>query len=272
MGWPSCFAVDSPAVFAALSVGLLCYAALSGFLRRLGFGAARAVAAFFLDGCSGVAQSELGRVTVASWGCFQSFPRGVAALLAALEMLVGAVAVSSSSSSQYEWVELESDHEPEPPCTMVDTQGTGVFDIPAEARMRGLTSELMHFVFEHGVSEGLRLAECKRGQVRARDRLNENVFDLPAVARRRGWDEHELMHMVFEFGEDEGMRRMEELMLEDGFSSVVFQGGVMQEPRVCLALDELLLVSEVRQASVTPEPAKSVQILFRGQHGFGVDG
>ena len=47
MGWPSCFAVVSPAVFAALSGDLLCYAALSGFLRRLGFGAARAVAAFF---------------------------------------------------------------------------------------------------------------------------------------------------------------------------------------------------------------------------------
>ena len=35
MGWPSCFAVDSPAVLAALSGGMLCYAALSGFLRRL---------------------------------------------------------------------------------------------------------------------------------------------------------------------------------------------------------------------------------------------
>ena len=35
VGWPSCFAVESPAVLAALSGGMLCYAALSGFLRRL---------------------------------------------------------------------------------------------------------------------------------------------------------------------------------------------------------------------------------------------
>ena len=47
MGWHSCFAVDSPAVLAALSGGLACCAAFSGFLRRLGFGAARAVATFF---------------------------------------------------------------------------------------------------------------------------------------------------------------------------------------------------------------------------------
>ena len=31
MRWPSCFAVDSPAVLAVLSGGMLCYAALSGF-------------------------------------------------------------------------------------------------------------------------------------------------------------------------------------------------------------------------------------------------
>ena len=86
----------------------------------------------------------------------------------------------------------------------------------------------------------------------------------------RGWDEHELMHMVFEFGEQEGMRMMEELSLEDDASSVVFHGGVVQEPRVCLALDKLVPVNEVRQACEAPEPAKSVQILFRGPHGLGV--
>ena len=171
--------------------------------------------------------------------------------------------------SQYEWVELESDHEPEPPCTIL--RARMCFDTPAEARLRGLDQhELMHFVFEHGVSEGLRIAECQRGQVRARDRLDENVFDPPAMARRRGWDEHELTHMVFEFGEEEGMRMMAELSLEDDASSVVFQGAVVQEPRVCLALDELLPVYEVRQVCEAPEPAKSVQILFRGQHGLGV--
>ena len=81
MGWPSCFAVDSPAastlVFAALSGGLLCHAALSGFFRLLGFGTARAVAAIFWDGCRGVALPGPGPVIVASWCCFQSFPGGL---------------------------------------------------------------------------------------------------------------------------------------------------------------------------------------------------
>ena len=39
---------------------------------------------------------------------------------------------------------------------------------------------------------------------------------------------------------------------------------------MCLALDELISVNEVRQARKAPEPAKSVQILYRGQHGLGV--
>ena len=37
-----------------------------------------------------------------------------------------------------------------------------------------------------------------------------------------------------------------------------------------MALDQLIPVNEVRQACEAPEPAKSVQILFRGQHGLGV--
>ena len=128
--WFSCYVVDSPAaatlVLAALSGrSALLRCAFSAFLRRLGLGAARAVAAISWDGCRGVAEPGLGPVIAASRGCFQSFPRGVAALLAALEMVVGAVAVRNSSSSQYEWVELESDYEPEPPCTMLDTQGSG---------------------------------------------------------------------------------------------------------------------------------------------------
>ena len=111
---------------------------------------------------------------------------------------------------------------------------------------------------------------CQRERARPMDRVDGNVFDLTAVARRMGWDEHELTHMVFEFGEEEeGMRKMAELK-EDDASSVVFQGGVVQEPRVCLALDELIPVTEVRQACEAPEPAKSVQILFRGEHGLGV--
>ena len=42
-------------------------------------------------------------------------------------------------------------------------------------------------------------------------------------------------------------------------------GILVEEPRMCLALD-----TEVRQACEPPEPAKSVQILFRGEHGLGV--
>ena len=89
--------------------------------------------------------------------------RSVGSLVPEFLVETGAV---SSSSSEYERVEIESDHEPEPPCTMVDCQGG-------------------------------------------------DVFDIPAIARRRGWDEHELTHMEFEFGEQEGMRRMEEVSLED---------------------------------------------------------
>ena len=71
---------------------------------------------------------------------------------------------SQEPDSLYELVEVESDYEPERPCTMVDSQGSDVFEIPAEARMRGLDEhELLHFVFDHGVSQGLRLAECHSG-------------------------------------------------------------------------------------------------------------
>ena len=41
-------------------------------------------------------------------------------------------------------------------------------------------------------------------------------------------------------------------LTEDDASSVVFQGGVVQEPRVCSALDELIPVTEVRQACGLP--------------------
>ena len=62
---------------------------------------------------------------------------------------------------------------------------TEVFDIPVDA---------------HGVSEGVRMAECQRDRARLVDRVDENVFDVPAVARRMGWDEHELMHMCSSLG------------------------------------------------------------------------
>ena len=50
----------------------------------------------------------------------------------------------------------------------------------------------------------------------------------------------------------------------------------MHQPHVflpqVLSLDVLIPVNEVRKASGIPEPAKSVQILFRGGHGLGVWG
>ena len=55
MGWPSCFAVDSPAVLAALSGCMLCYAALSGFLRCLRVLAAMLFWAALPDGYGGYA-------------------------------------------------------------------------------------------------------------------------------------------------------------------------------------------------------------------------
>ena len=55
MGWPSCFAGDSPAVLAARSGGMLCYAALAEFLRRLRVLAAMLFWAALSDGFGGYA-------------------------------------------------------------------------------------------------------------------------------------------------------------------------------------------------------------------------
>ena len=88
---------------------------------------------------------------------------------------------SQDNASLYEEVEIESDYEPQPPSTMVETQGTDVFDIPMEARRRGLDEdELTHLVFEHGVSEGIRLAESQRDRACPAARFDESVFDIPA--------------------------------------------------------------------------------------------
>ena len=122
--------------------------------------------------------------------------------------------------------------------------------------------------------EGRRIAELylRDGNVRSVDRQGEDVFDVPREAARRGWDEHELMHLVFERGEEEGMR-LEEMYLGDGDDSlVVFQGGVLEvEPQpLVLHLDELIPVAEVSQVVVSPEPAKSIRVLFRHGRGLGV--
>ena len=81
--------------------------------------------------------------------------------------------------------------------------------------------------------------ESQRDRARPVARFDESVFDIPATARQMGWDEHELMYNVFEFGEEEGMRWMS------------------SSP-------------SLRSGRLAPEPVKSVQILFRGEHGLGV--
>ena len=83
---------------------------------------------------------------------------------------------SQKTDSLHEVVEIESDYEPESPCTMVETQGTGVFDIPAEARRRGLDEhELTHMVFEVGEEDGMRkMAEFLRSP-RASEKRSDPV-------------------------------------------------------------------------------------------------
>ena len=66
---------------------------------------------------------------------------------------------SPESDSLHEWVQVESDYEPEPPWTIWNSSAD-VFDIPGEVARRGLDEhEFKHFVFEHAVAQGLRLAE-----------------------------------------------------------------------------------------------------------------
>ena len=113
----------------------------------------------FFDGCVLLLLLFFGMVAVAlpslGWGCLQSFPGGVVALLAAPRDGCWSCCGRQQFELSVRVGELESDYEPDPPCTMVDTQGTDVFDVPAEARLRGLDEhELMHFVFEQGLSHG----------------------------------------------------------------------------------------------------------------------
>ena len=49
---------------------------------------------------------------------------------------------SQDNDSLYEEVEIGSYCEPEPPCTMVEVQGTDVFDVPEEARRKTLCSSM----------------------------------------------------------------------------------------------------------------------------------
>ena len=164
MGWPSCFAGDSPAVLAALSGSMLCYAALSGFLRRLRVLAAILLWAALSDGYGGYAccvEYSLEFLLLISLAAENT------RLFLLLEMVRVVLCVENwvpGSSSQemeedlFEWVEVES-YEPEPPCTMINTT-THTFDLAGEARRRGWCEhELMYHIFEFGVPERLRSME-----------------------------------------------------------------------------------------------------------------
>ena len=149
LGWPSCFAVDSPAVLAALSGGMLCYAALSGFLRRLRVLAAMLFRAALSDGYGGYAccveyslEFLFGAVTLIAPLAVENTRLSI--LLEMVQVVLCAGNWVPGSSSQeveadlFEWVEVES-YVPEPPCTMTNnTRHT--FDLAGEARRRGCVS------------------------------------------------------------------------------------------------------------------------------------
>ena len=157
MGWPSCSAVDSPAVLAALSGGMLCYAVLSGFLRRLRALAAMLFWAALSVGYGGYAccveysleflweaatLSEMVQlVFLALVGRFAPFAAENTRLFILLEMVQVVLCaenwVLGSFSQEVEadlfaWVEVEN-YEPEPPCTTINNN-THVFDLAGEAQ------------------------------------------------------------------------------------------------------------------------------------------
>ena len=238
MGWPSFLAVDSP-VAAALLAATMVYAALSGGYVTL---AAMLFWAALSEGNGGDACCDGYSLDFLNWyGCRnllcrfagllrlkEPYPPAVAMLVGRGEnirllVLFELVQCVLCAENWVPEVEIESDCEPEPPCTMVEVQGTDVFDIPMEARRRGLDEhDLTHFVFEHGVSEGVRLAESQRDRARPVARFDESVFDIPAIAREMEWDEHELVYDVFEFGACGGWRRpMRTMPARLSFSAVL---------------------------------------------------
>ena len=184
MGWPSCFAVDSPAAPVVLSGGMLCYAALSEVLRLFWVPAAMLFWAALSDGYGGLSS------------CVEyslEFLFGAAMLIAPLtaentrlfillEMVqlvfcaknwVPGSFSQEDEAALFEWVEVES-YEPEPPCTMI-----------------GNTPMCLTFA---------------------------------GAARRRGWCEHELMYHIFAFGVPEVLRSMKALASVGEGSETVLRG------------------------------------------------
>ena len=124
VGWPSCFAVDSPAVLAALSGCMLCNTALSGFLRRL-----RVLAAMLgmLAALSTLWSLLFGAATLIAPLAAENTRLFI--LLEMVQVVFCAENWVPGSSRQEdeadfsEWVEVES-YEPDPPCTMINNTPT----------------------------------------------------------------------------------------------------------------------------------------------------
>ena len=149
---------------------MLCCAALSEVLRRIGVPAAMLFWAALSDGYGGFAC------------CVEyslEFLFGAAMLIAPLaaentrlfillemvqvvfcaENLVPGSSSQEDEAALFEWVEVES-YEPEPPYTMIDNT-PHTFDLAGEARRRGWCEhEFMFHIFDFGVPEGLRSMEA----------------------------------------------------------------------------------------------------------------
>ena len=105
MGWPSCFAGDSPAVLAALSGGMLRYAALAEFLRRLRVLAAMLFWAALSDGFGGYACCVEYSLEFFVWGCDVDCSTRLFVLLEMVQVVLCAENWVPGSSSQ----EVEAD-------------------------------------------------------------------------------------------------------------------------------------------------------------------
>ena len=206
MGWPSCFAVDSPAGFAALSGGMLCKAALSGFLRRFCVLAAMLFWAALSDGKGGYACCVEYSLEFLFWAAMLFVPLAAenTRLFILLEIMQVVSCVENSvpgSSSQEDEADFFECVEVPLLSAMADVVAEPVLDDMVSEVEKGRVALTCHF------SLGVLCSEMHQ----------PHVF-LPHV----------------------------------------------------LSLDVLIPVNEVRKACGIPEPAKSVQILFRGGHGLGV--
>ena len=219
MGWPSCFAVDSPAVLAALSGGMLCYAALSGFLRRLRVLAAMLFWAALSDGYGGYAccveyslEFLFGAATLIAPLAAEKTRLFI--LLEMVQVVLCAENWVPGSFSQeveadlFEWVEVES-YELELPCTMTNNNPSPTPPSPhvrpcgRGAQKRLCEHELMFHIFEFGVPEGLRSMEAHMTTLASVGEGSESV--------------------------SQGRRILELAAEEDEANSVDFLGGVLQE-------------------------------------------